>query len=226
MEVRGEVFRNNICFDCFSDKVEYCSLNNAIFVCKRCAEEHSKLGKNISFLIKITTKLDPYLSVFIQRGGNDRLYKYLEQFNLHTSPILIKYKSFACEWYRRLLYSEVNCEEPPPKMKYENYSNMCMDSDFMEWNFDGFKFEEYKCEFPDQAGQIQDLFSSSISETNNMDNYRRNSFHQGNRGPQSYEMDFHNNNPNNNLINDDNLLPPMPIAEPNIPLNNGDNKGY
>ena len=178
----------------------------------------SKLGTNISFLIKITSKLDPYLALFIQRGGNDRLYKFLKQFELETSPTAIKYKTVACEWYRRLIYSEVNCDEPPEKLAYEEYSKMCMDNNFMVWNFDGYKFDAYEIEYKDEKGNVQNLFSSSIIETNNYDSYKRNIIEGGNRMGRSYELGFKKgqNNPGNKMAapfknfpeeNNDQLIP-------------------
>lgn len=208
-----EIFSNNICFDCFSENVEYCSINNAIFICRNCAQEHSKLGKNISFLIKTTTKIDPFLSVYIQRGGNDRLYKFLKQFNLQESPVMIKYKTMAAEWYRRLLHSEVNCDEPPQVLNYEEYSKMVVDNSFfMEWNFDDCRFEDNKYEYYDNDGKKQDLYASSISESSNFDNYQRHSFHKSNQGSKIYELDLNknnNNNGNNNNLINNNLNPPQ-----------------
>lgn len=41
---------NNLCFDCNSIKTEFASINNGVFLCKKCSDLHRKFGYSISFI--------------------------------------------------------------------------------------------------------------------------------------------------------------------------------
>ena len=127
-----EMFPNTYCVDCFSSKVEFSSINNAVFLCEACAQEHFKLGMNVSYLKKLNQQIDQSLAVYIQRGGNDRFYKLMKKYNLHELPIEKKYITFVSEYYRRLLSSEVNCEEPPEPLSYIDSMRICEPKEIKE----------------------------------------------------------------------------------------------
>ena len=49
---------NKYCVDCNEYLPTIISLNNGVFICEKCAEEHKKLGNSISYLKNIKDKLE------------------------------------------------------------------------------------------------------------------------------------------------------------------------
>ena len=43
---------NNFCVECGEENPEYISINNGIFLCMECAQNHFKFPKNVSEIIK------------------------------------------------------------------------------------------------------------------------------------------------------------------------------
>ena len=97
---------NNICFECSKINPEFISLNNAIFLCKNCINNHLNLPKYISNIINnnlnhLSMKNIQYLSY----GGN----KNLKEFILNNFPDLIKispnifYYTKALDYYRKMI---------------------------------------------------------------------------------------------------------------------------
>ena len=70
---------NKNCFDCNKGNPENISLFNGIFICNECAKDiHSKLNKNISFLIdKDLNKLSLKGIMYLYHGGNKKLYDFV-----------------------------------------------------------------------------------------------------------------------------------------------------
>ena len=130
-----DIFPNTICVDCYSDKIKYASINNAVFLCFECAKEHLKLGENISFLIKLVKNIDQGLLLFIQRGGNDRFDKVMKEYRLSNMPISYKYRTKAANYYRQLIYTEVNCEEPPEAVAPGEGYMLCQDNEVFKIDF-------------------------------------------------------------------------------------------
>ena len=95
---------NKICFECSKTNPEYISINNSIFLCKTCAQNHLNFPKSISFIIKndlnnLSMKNIQYLSY----GGN----KNLKEFIINTFPNLMNlssiyfYQTNAMDYYRK-----------------------------------------------------------------------------------------------------------------------------
>ena len=95
---------NKICFECSKPNPEYISINNSIFLCKTCAQNHLNFPKSISFIIKndlnnLSMKNIQYLSY----GGN----KNLKDFIINTFPNLMNlssiyfYQTNAMDYYRK-----------------------------------------------------------------------------------------------------------------------------
>lgn len=168
-----EMFPNTCCIDCFSFKVDYCSINNGVFLCKSCAQKHYQLGMNISYLKKLNQQIDQPLAVYIQRGGNDRFYKLMEKYNLHELPTEKKYITFVSEYYRRLLWSEVNCEEPPEPISYTDSIRICQPNEIsqcelLEIDSNGTTNELFNYLFPNN-NSIQ-ITSDEKEDNNTFDN--------------------------------------------------------
>ena len=108
---------NNICFDCgLIYKIEYVSINNSVFLCKFCGDEHKKLNnKRISIIRSINDSWDEYLMLFIMKGGNNRLKNLLIDYMVKVFGI-DKYKTKTIEYYRKLLKSQVLGDEPPNEL--------------------------------------------------------------------------------------------------------------
>ena len=123
---------NKICFDCGGPFPTYVSINNGAFICSNCANNHSKLGYNISFIHQINSPWDPYLLSYACRGGNSRFKRLCAQYevpcqsyNENYSEKLNKYLIRLGEYHRLLLRSEVLAEEPPKPLYFEVAKNKC-----------------------------------------------------------------------------------------------------
>ena len=98
--------KNNECFECANLNPEFISLNNGIFICKKCIKNHINLPKSISNILKndlnnLTLKNIQYLCF----GGNEKLKQFvqnefpkLKKFEFHNV-----YKTYAMDYYRKYL---------------------------------------------------------------------------------------------------------------------------
>ena len=117
---------NKTCFDCSGAFPTHVSINNGVFICSNCANNHQKLGFNISFIHPISSPWDPYLLSYAERGGNTRFMRLCQQFdvpfkstNENAEERLNKYIIKVGEYNRLLLRSEILADEPPPPLYYE-----------------------------------------------------------------------------------------------------------
>ena len=123
---------NNICFDCGGAFPCFVSINNGVFICKYCAENHKKnLNYNISYIYDLNSEFDKYLLSFITRGGNSRFKRLCVQYEVPCMSIsqndqekINKYIIRLGEYHRLLLKSEINCSEPPPPLYREVAHNL------------------------------------------------------------------------------------------------------
>ena len=123
---------NKICFDCGGPFPTYVSINNGVFICSNCANNHSKLGYNISFIHAISSPWDPYLLSYATRGGNSRFKRLCNQYevpcqsyNENDDQKLNKYIIRLGEYHRLVLRSEILADEPPPPLYLEIAKNKC-----------------------------------------------------------------------------------------------------
>jgi hypothetical protein len=117
---------NKICFDCGGPFPTYVSINNGVFICSNCANNHKKLGYNISYIHQINAPWDQYLLSFAIRGGNNRFKRLCLQYevpcqsyNENDEEKLNKYIIRLGEYNRLVLKSEVLAEEPPEPLYFE-----------------------------------------------------------------------------------------------------------
>jgi predicted amidophosphoribosyltransferase len=95
---------NKYCFECKRQFPKYVSINNGIFLCNFCAEEHKALGVGISFIRSLYEIWDEYLYLFIYKGGNRRLSNIFKTYNIDISLNAdTKYRTKAAEYYRILV---------------------------------------------------------------------------------------------------------------------------
>lgn len=75
---------NQYCFDCGAADAEATSVNNGIFICMKCHDQHKPLGDNVS-KVKVPS-MDSWTNTEIQflwNGGNNKLREFLEGYYLN-----------------------------------------------------------------------------------------------------------------------------------------------
>ena len=108
---------NKKCFDCGAQPARMVSLNNGIYLCHSCSEEHKKIeaGTNIIKSITLEQWNKNQLNI-MKKGGNMKLRIFLEQNNINTNiDKNILYNSKIMLYYRNKLKAEA--EE---KLLFEN----------------------------------------------------------------------------------------------------------
>ena len=100
--------QNKNCVDCNSEDVKYVSINNGITLCEKCAEEHKKLGSNLSYIRNLDDEFDEYLLNYLVLGSNTKFKKNLELLKININlPIEQKYKTKGVDFYRNNLKNKV-----------------------------------------------------------------------------------------------------------------------
>jgi ADP-ribosylation factor GTPase-activating protein 1 len=106
---------NSECCDCGAAEVKWISLNNGIFLCDKCAENHRTFGMSVSQILSL--QLPTWSGnqlLFLKKGGNKNYKKNLTEYNIAPSASMdVKYKSKAASYYRRYLKNEVDKESDP-----------------------------------------------------------------------------------------------------------------
>ena len=99
---------NKNCVDCNSEEVKFVSINNGVTLCEKCAEEHKKLGSNLSYIRNLDDEFDEYLLNFLVLGSNTKFKKSLELLKININlPIEQKYKTKGVDFYRNNLKNKV-----------------------------------------------------------------------------------------------------------------------
>ena len=96
-------YENKVCVECKNPMPSFVSINNAIFLCNKCAERHMKLGYNISYVRHVISEWDPYLLSFMEFGGNSRFIRLSKKYGLDDMPIEQKFTTRIVEYYRLLV---------------------------------------------------------------------------------------------------------------------------
>ena len=114
---------NKKCFDCESSPANWVCVNNAIFLCSKCAGEHRGYGAIISNLkFMMLDKLNEFQIATMKRGGNKVLDRLLKQYSIDKKTIdkFILYSSRLLEYHRNWLYNKLaGKSDPKPPNKYE-----------------------------------------------------------------------------------------------------------
>ena len=113
MDFNNLILQNNpLCADCGINMSLYISVNNGITLCKECSLVHQKyLKKSISFILNLNENIiEKDLYSYIQLGGNSSFKTNLFElgYDLTNKNIEKKYKSFASQYYRKILYNIVH----------------------------------------------------------------------------------------------------------------------
>ena len=113
MDFNNLILQNNpLCADCGINMSIYISVNNGITLCKECSLEHQKyFKKSISFILNLNENIiEKDLYSYFQLGGNSSFKTNLFElgYDLTNKNIEKKYKSFASQYYRKILYNMVH----------------------------------------------------------------------------------------------------------------------
>ena len=126
---------NKKCFDCENEPARWTSLNNGIFLCHECSEEHKNFESGLNIIKSIS--LDQWNKNqlnLMKKGGNKRLKTFLENNNLPKNiEKKTLYNSKLMVYYRKLLKSEAEGEilidQMPSKEEFwESYLDDNIDS--------------------------------------------------------------------------------------------------
>ena len=114
---------NRKCFDCESSPANWLCVNNAIYLCSKCAGEHRGYGTIISNLkFMMLDKLNEFQIEIMKRGGNKKLDKLLIEYNIDKKKIdkLLLYSSKLLEYHRDYLYNKLAGKiDPKPPTKFD-----------------------------------------------------------------------------------------------------------
>ena len=114
---------NRKCFDCESSPANWLCVNNAIYLCSKCAGEHRGYGTIISNLkFMMLDKLNEFQIEIMKRGGNKKLDKLLIEYNIDKKRIdkLLLYSSKLLEYHRDYLYNKLAGKiDPKPPTKFD-----------------------------------------------------------------------------------------------------------
>ena len=109
---------NNFCVECGEENPEYISINNGIFLCGDCVQNHLKFPKSISIIRKNNIKSLTLNEIqFLLCGGNRSLLNFIcnEYPKLAELSPNILYRTQAMVYYRQNLEYLINGSIPPIK---------------------------------------------------------------------------------------------------------------
>ena len=109
---------NNYCVECGEENPQYISINNAVFLCRDCVQNHLKFPKNISIIKRNNIKsLTLHEIQYLLCGGNRSLLNFIcnEYPKLAELPSNILYRTQAMIYYREYLKNLINGSIPPRK---------------------------------------------------------------------------------------------------------------
>ena len=106
---------NKHCIDCNAPNPTWVSINNAVFLCPKCAKIHKTLSPEISTVksIEVDDFSDEEISL-LKLGGNDRFLTLMTEYQITTDQNKeFKYHLKICEYYRMLLQCELQKDSNP-----------------------------------------------------------------------------------------------------------------
>ena len=120
---------NKKCFDCDNQPARWTSLNNGIYLCHECSEEHKNIESGLSIIKSINLEQWNKNQLNIMKtGGNKKLKLFLEKYNIPKNiDKKILYNSKIMVYYRKQLKAEAEGEllldQLPSKEEFLNSYN-------------------------------------------------------------------------------------------------------
>ena len=181
---------NKFCVECGNENPEYISINNGIFICSECVQNHFNFPKNISRILKNNIKVLTLDEIqYLLCGGNRALLNFInnEFPKLSQFPPYILYRTQAMVYYRQNLNYLINGGISPikPNLKYaykvSNFINN-LQSEFnnMKENVNN-NFTISGCETFNTI-QEEKQFFNNINNLNNFETYANQSNFNFSRG--------------------------------------------
>jgi len=181
---------NKFCVECGNENPEYISINNGIFICSECVQNHFNFPKNISRILKNNIKVLTLDEIqYLLCGGNRALLNFInnEFPKLSQFPPYILYRTQAMVYYRQNLNYLINGGIAPikPNLKYaykvSNFINN-LQSEFnnMKENVNN-NFTISGCETFNTI-QKEKQFFNNINNLNNFETYANQSNFNFSRG--------------------------------------------
>lgn len=128
---------NSMCCDCGVQKPKWASINNGIFLCLKCAGIHRSYGSEISVIrsLQIDSWTDNQI-LYLTKGGNNKFKLFLKEYNIdENSPMDLKYKSKASDYYRKYLKNDVESKTNPNYIPEDiTKPDICMGTQIIEIN--------------------------------------------------------------------------------------------
>ena len=114
---------NNFCVECGNESPEYISINNGIFICTECAQNHFHFPQNVSRIVNNDIKSLTLNEIqYLLCGGNRALLDFINNDypKLSQFPPYILYRTQAMVYYRQNLQYLINGGIAPikPSLKY------------------------------------------------------------------------------------------------------------
>ena len=109
---------NKYCVECGKEQPEFISINNGVFLCENCVQNHMNFTKNISTIKKNDLKSLTLNEIqYIYFGGNKNLLSFIrnEFPRLTEFPPNLLYKTEAMKYYRNNLEYSINGGIKPEK---------------------------------------------------------------------------------------------------------------
>ena len=199
---------NNVCFECGTNNPEYISINNAVFICKECVQDHFQFPHEISqIIINDLTNLNISDIKRLFLGGNKRLIEFINfDFpRLKQFPPNILYKTRAVDYYRKRLDFFVQGGIRPLKPIFE-YAYQMINIPNKNFNISNYKKDIY---LSPKVNLVNERYSSTtkltpISEANQNEDENNNSEYSENK--ENNEQDNINKEKNNNEKKEENNI--------------------
>lgn len=165
---------NKKCFDCGGQPARWISLNNGIYLCNSCSEDHKKFEHGLSVIKSIT--LDQWnknqLNI-MKKGGNKNLKIFLEENNIDINiDKNILYNSKLMVYYRNKLKAEAEdkllLDMLPPKEEFlESFQENENDENSNNLDLNGILNSNKGKNYYNNNGEYPSFKNNSIDNYNN-----------------------------------------------------------
>ena len=199
---------NNFCVECGNENPEFISINNGIFICSECAQNHFHFPQNVSKIVNNDIKSLTLNDIqFLLCGGNRALLDFInnEFPKLSEYPPYILYRTQAMVYYRQNLQYLINGGIAPikPSLKYaykvSNFiNNLQSEFNSMKENIsNNFTMSDNETFNTIQEGR---KILNNINNFNNFETYANKSNYNFSRG-RKINLNQNNNNYNDRPLN-------------------------